>query len=48
MELVKKGYGYASVNKNLSSTKEYLVVENIAKKFRAGLWQYQEGGQKKK
>ncbi len=47
-ELVKKGYGYASVSKFISKTKEFLVLENIAKKFRLGLWQYKEGGQKKK
>jgi micrococcal nuclease len=47
-EIVKKGFGYASVNKYLSKTREFLVIENIARKFRMGLWQYEEGGQKKK
>jgi micrococcal nuclease len=47
-EIVKKGLGYASPNKNIPRTREFLVLENIAKKFRAGLWEYQEGGQIKK
>jgi micrococcal nuclease len=47
-ELVKKGFGYASPNKYLSKTREFLILENIARKFRSGLWEYQEGGQKKK
>jgi micrococcal nuclease len=47
-ELVKKGLGYASINKHLSRTREFMVVESIAKKFRLGIWQYKDGGQEKK
>lgn len=47
-EIVKKGLGYASANRLISKTADFLVIENIAKKFRVGLWQYEEGGQKKK
>jgi micrococcal nuclease len=47
-ELVKKGYAYASPNKYMSRTKEFLVLENIAKKFKKGIWETEEGGQAKK
>jgi micrococcal nuclease len=47
-ELVKKGLAYASPNKYMSRTKEFLVLENIAKKFKKGIWETEEGGQAKK
>jgi micrococcal nuclease len=47
-ELVKNGLAYASPNKYMSRTKEFLVLENIAKKFKKGIWETEEGGQAKK
>lgn len=47
-ELVKKGLAYASPNKYVAATKEFLVLENIAKKFKKGIWETEEGGQVKK
>jgi len=47
-EEVKKGYAYASPNKYMSRTKEFLVLENIAKKFKKGIWETEEGGEVKK
>lgn len=47
-ELVKKGLAYARVNQFMSKTKEFLVLENIAKKFKKGVWETEEGGQAKK
>ncbi|HRU38435.1 MAG TPA: thermonuclease family protein [Candidatus Goldiibacteriota bacterium] len=47
-EMVKKGYAYASESEHISKTKELLVLENIARKFRKGIWETQEGGQAKK
>jgi hypothetical protein len=45
---VKKGFAYASPNKYISKTKEFLVIETIAKKFKTGIWETEEGGQVKK
>jgi len=47
-ELVKKGLAFATPNKYISKTREFLVIENIAKKFKLGLWETEEGGQAKK
>lgn len=47
-EMVKKGLAYASPNKYMSITKEFMVLENIAKKFKMGIWETEEGGQVKK
>lgn len=47
-ELVKKGFAFATPNRYVSKTKEFLVIENIAKKFKIGLWETEEGGQVKK
>jgi micrococcal nuclease len=47
-EMVKKGLAYASPNKYMSATKEFLVLENIAKKFKKGIWETETGGQAKR
>lgn len=44
-ELVKNGLAYARPNKYMSRTKEFMVLENIAKKFKKGIWETEEGGQ---
>jgi micrococcal nuclease len=44
-ELVKKGLAYAQPSKYMSRTKEFLVLENIAKKFKKGIWESEQGGQ---
>jgi endonuclease YncB( thermonuclease family) len=47
-EMVKKGLAYASVNQYMSKTKEFMVIENIARRFKVGIWETEEGGQVKK
>jgi micrococcal nuclease len=47
-ELVKKGFAFAVPNKFISKTREFLVIENIAKRFKIGIWETEEGGQTKK
>ncbi|MCE5300269.1 MAG: thermonuclease family protein [Spirochaetia bacterium] len=46
-ELVKQGLAYVYVREHNSRTKDYAVLENIAKKFRRGVWQYGAAGQVK-
>jgi micrococcal nuclease len=44
-ELVKAGLAYAYGGKDKRS-KELLVIENIARRFKKGLWEYEKGGEK--
>ncbi|MCX7698976.1 MAG: thermonuclease family protein [Candidatus Goldbacteria bacterium] len=37
-ELIKGGYAYVYENKKCSKTKEFLILESIAKKFKKGVW----------
>jgi endonuclease YncB( thermonuclease family) len=36
--MVKSGYAYVYTNKECSKTKEFLILENIARKFKKGVW----------
>jgi micrococcal nuclease len=47
-EMIKQGLAYAYVKDPNSRTKDFAVLENIAKKFRKGLWMDEAGGQVKK
>ena len=47
-EMIKQGLAYAYVKDPNSRTKDFPVLENIAKKFRKGLWVDEAGGQVKK
>jgi micrococcal nuclease len=47
-EMIKQGLAYAYVKDPNSRTKDFGVLENIAKKFRRGLWIDEAGGQVKK
>jgi len=47
-EMIKQGLAYAYVKDPNSRTKDFAVLENIAKKFRRGLWVDEAGGQVKK
>jgi micrococcal nuclease len=47
-EMIKEGMAYAYVMRPNSRTKDFAVLENIAKKFRRGLWVDAAGGQVKK
>lgn len=44
-ELVKKGLAYAYEGKD-KRAKEMLVVENIARRIKRGVWEYDKGGEK--
>ena len=44
-ELVKKGLAYAYGGKD-KRAREILVIENIARRIKRGLWEHQEGGKK--
>ena len=46
-ELVKKGYAYVYENTNCIRVKDLIVLEQIARKFRKGVWQFNQGGQVK-
>lgn len=37
-EMVKSGYAYVYTKKECSKTKEFLVLEGIARKFKKGIW----------
>lgn len=47
-EMIKQGLAYAYVKDPNSRTRDFSVLENIAKKFRKGLWMDEAGGQVKK
>jgi micrococcal nuclease len=47
-EMIKQGMAYAYVKDPNSRTKNFPVLENIAKKIRRGLWVNEAGGQVKK
>lgn len=47
-EMIKQGFAYAYVKNPNSRTRDFTVLENIAKKFRRGLWVDEAGGQVKR
>ncbi|MFW6210546.1 MAG: thermonuclease family protein [bacterium] len=46
-ELVKKGYAFVYENTDCIRVKDFLVLEQVARKFRKGIWQFRQGGQVK-
>jgi len=43
-ELVKSGYAYVYAKSECSKTKEFLMLENIARQFKKGVWEQGAGG----
>ena len=43
-ELVKSGYAYVYTKSECPKTKEFLVLENIARQFKKGVWEQEAGG----
>jgi len=37
-EMVKSGYAYVYTNKECSKTKEFLILESVARQFKKGIW----------
>lgn len=38
-EMVKLGYAYVYTNKECSKTKEFLILESVARQFKKGVWE---------